>query len=874
MKYWFYSEGNILGPYAPGELLTLPAFAQDSLVCLETSTGDKPDDWKPASQAEEIEEALSVGAGKSISSGYGGIGDLYALETGFSQVSTPVYESAFEQGYACENLLGTIDDILKTGDGGSAGEPEISAYSASGGLSATEWKSSFDYDQMDKFDVPLSKIQEDLELARWEKDLLQEKVRLKDLEDRKQRDRIEELEVRLKTVLDQGGAMEKEFEQLRQSSGGSVPEAAGPQNGRLEDLTEQAETVRKTEEINKDNSAELSCASSAGPKNTINEKDIRVLKNLRVSDEVKLERLGDSDDAAQAGNSITSRRLKSLGGSAKSQEGPGLLAEDEATSSQTGGGAPSIEPPPLATPEPKPETLSALNGGALSVDLPQGDAAQRPPLLPATTGNLESLPKSDGVIQDFTAETPKSEEPFKKTQINSGLPGHGGFPDHAGSVSQSFGGAVPEAFGPQNGQSFGGGETAFAVSPQSRTTPGRMTAPEATGTPESEARDRSEPQPVGKGVPEASAAEAIQDQAQKAPDSTPVKQQPVSVPDKMARITISGNGLKTEVESQVKPARKGGRLAFIAIIIIFGAIAAGGLGFFFLGDGLSFSEFSMLDFNSLKRAQKSIMPSQLEPQVSDKNAGQSTEVAVAGASDADSASVPQQVSVSGQQNGLPAAENAVKSVPENQSGGAQSPATAAEQSPEKTSAPLAVNEGVKTAIETVKNYKLSGGRGAIGGWFANSFLSGSSGAASEEWSATPLHGDILVVQYRLIRQKQDPLIYQFEVDGAKNDIIRGINNNAIELLDFSSGKTEQSAVYAPKPEGRVRKISAKKLSAKAKLVRKPGKSKGVPLLPLPDAPAAGLNNEDEDSAGFEDAQSDNGEKVEYIKAQESDEELF
>ena len=855
MKYWFYSEGNILGPHAPGELLTLPAFAQDSLVCLETSAGDNPGDWKPASQVAEIEEALSVGTGKLISSDYGGVGDLYALETGFSQALTPAYESASEQGYSYENLLNTIDGILKTGDGGSAGAPER--------------KSSFNYDLMDKFDIRLAKIQEELEAARWEKNLLLEKIRMKDLEDGKQRDRIVELEGRLKAALGQGGALEKEFERLRQSSGGAVPEAFGPQNGHPEDLTEKAES-----------------ASSAGPKNTIEEKNSKILKNLRASGEVKLEKIGDSDDAAQAGNGITSGRLKSLGGSAKSLAGFGdisgetlsgsdSLAEDEGTPNQAGGGPIRLEPPPLATPEPKPETLaySALGG-------------------PSATENLEPLPQqAGGLVYDFTVVTSKSAEPFKKVQFN------------IEAQSQSSGGAVPKATGPQNGQSSGGGETATAVSPQllgkgvpkasaadsargrgnhsvespvanpqegvpprqasvtgpqngqaaQRQSPletlaySALGGPSATEVPAFQSQSESPPYTAS---PDRSALQsawqaqaALQSQAQRTPDSAPLKQPPpASAPDKTERIVLSGNVLKAEVKSQVKPARKGGRLAFIAVIMIFSAIAAGGLGFFFLGDGLSFSEFSMLDFNSSKRAKKSVMPSQLEPQIKDKNAGQ------------------------------PSAENAAKSVPEAVPGEFRSPATATEQAPEKTAAPLAANEGVKTAIETVKNYKLSGSRGAIGGWFANSFLSGSSGAASEEWSATPLHGDILVVQYRLIRQKQDPLIYQFEVDGAKNDIIRGINNNAIELLDFSSGKTAPNAAPAPKPEGPAKKISAKKLSAKAKPVRKPGKPRGVPILPLPDAPWVGPKNED--FTGFEDAQPENGEKVKYIRAQESDEELF
>jgi len=118
-----------------------------------------------------------------------------------------------------------------------------------------------------------------------------------------------------------------------------------------------------------------------------------------------------------------------------------------------------------------------------------------------------------------------------------------------------------------------------------------------------------------------------------------------------------------------------------------------------------------------------------------------------------------------------------------------------------------------------------------------------------------------VVQYRLLRPKQDPLIYQFEVDAAKQDIVRGINNNAIELLD--SGAQEKTASAEP---------VKKKAPAKAK-ARKPSKPREVPILPLPDAPEPGASGEEEPT-GFENAQAEGSEEVKYLKAQESDEELF
>jgi hypothetical protein len=124
----------------------------------------------------------------------------------------------------------------------------------------------------------------------------------------------------------------------------------------------------------------------------------------------------------------------------------------------------------------------------------------------------------------------------------------------------------------------------------------------------------------------------------------------------------------------------------------------------------------------------------------------------------------------------------------------------------------------------------------------------------------------------LIRQKQDPLIYQFEVDVLKNAIIRGLNNSAIELLDFSAEKAAQGAAQVSKPAFIAKKASAPKLSAKARPARRAAGPREVPILPLPDAPEAGAK--EADPTGFEDAQAEGGEKVKYIRAQESDEELF
>ena len=116
-----------------------------------------------------------------------------------------------------------------------------------------------------------------------------------------------------------------------------------------------------------------------------------------------------------------------------------------------------------------------------------------------------------------------------------------------------------------------------------------------------------------------------------------------------------------------------------------------------------------------------------------------------------------------------------------------------------------------------------------------------------------------MVQYSLLRPKQEPMIYQFEVDAAKGNIVRGINNNAIELLDASREKTVSAAPV---------KKALKQKPARAK---RPVRAREVSILPLPDEPSS-AGTPEQDPTGFE--QPDSSDKVKYLKAQESDEELF
>ena len=733
MKYWLYSEGNILGPYDPAEMLALPAFAEESLICPENATGDNPGDWRPASQVGELASALSVGVGRTISAG--AVAGAYDYETGFNSSVRYFEDKEPSPGSSYGELLDTIDNIL----GAYKNIP-------SEGKAAPET----DYDLAEKFDIRLSHIQEELEAARWEKNLLLEKIRSKEMEEKKNRARIEELEARLKDERGKNHDGAKELEQVRH----------------LADLKEKAETVRQIEEIKREElelgrdiapdkrsgpAAEpLSGlhASSVGPDSGTftsggvfgSDIEVKSFKSISRGSEIKLETSlgkGLKEEADDMG--LTSRRFKSLGQTQPSAYDYGSHSEK----TQPG--------PEAATP--------ASSGPEAFKPLPQ---------------------QAGGVVYDFTVVTSK---PSETQQFN---------------IETRQEAAADSA--PVKPPTFDFGITA-------KPAPAQNQPPQMRGgqfQPNSSA-PASAPAPVPAQLEQVPAA---------VPAAAPAAA--AAVPDKTARVAVPASKAKPDAKATVPGTKKGGRMAFIAILVAFGAIAAGGLGYFFMGEGGSFSTFSMINQGGRKKS--AVMESQLEAKAEPVTAPKKNDAAP---------------------------EPATRPVP-----------------PQQQSAPAEkpVSENIRKALDIVKGYKLSGGRGNVATWFANSFLSGASGGANEEWTATPLHGDIFVVQYRLLRPRQDPLIYQFEVDAAKRDIVRGINNNAIELLDFSAKEKSAGAAAAVKSAAKPR-------------VRKTSKPGGIPILPLPDAPPSRAQRE-QDPTGFESSQAEGSDQVKYLKAQESDEELF
>ncbi|OGR63298.1 MAG: hypothetical protein A2X31_11425 [Elusimicrobia bacterium GWB2_63_22] len=780
-------------------MLALPAFAEESLVCPETCTGDSAGDWRPASQLPEIASAMSVGVGRTVATGV--MSGSYESETGFSSTVRYFEDRDPSAGSSYGELLDSIDNILGAyKDGGQApAQPQET-----------------DYDLAEKFDIRLSRIQEELEAARWEKNLLLEKIRMKESEERKNRERIQELEARLKGELGKADVSAKELEQVRH----------------LADLKAKAETLKQIEEIRKEElslkedikadaaapvkaipapqplsaaeplaakaQAEPAPAPAVAPEQAAaemiaqaEEPEIKSFKSMKRSSEMKLEsslhrEMKEPEDDA----GLTSRKFKSLG--------------------------------PTQAP-------AYVYGSHYDKPLPGPEAAPPGAFKPEA---LEPLPQqAGGVIYDFTVVTSKPdvqqfqietryEAPAQAQQAPAAQPQpvkpptyDFGVPAQAAPAPQPQPAPAPAQV-PAQAPAFGATvQHGFQFQPQAATPAQKV---DATATPAAAA-------PL-----QAPEAQTFQPSAQPAPAADKKgPEAPAESPDKTLRIPVAAVKAAAPAKAPEKKPRRGGKMAFLTILVVFGSMAAGGLGYFFLGEGVSLSELTMLNLGGKKKAQE--LASQLE----DK--GEASQPVLK----AEPAGVDEDAL-------QPAATQ-----PAAQPAGQETPPAA----PEKPA-----NENIRKSLEIVKDYKLSGGRGTIKSWFANAFLSGAAGGTNEEWTATPLHGDILVVQYRLLRPKQEPMVYQFEVDAAKQDIVRGINNNAIELLDFSGGEKSVSAAPVRKP-------------ARAKAKKPARKSGEIAQLPLPDAPAAGPAAE-EAPTGFEDGQAEGSEEVKYLKAQESDEELF
>jgi hypothetical protein len=728
MKYWFYADGNILGPYAPAELLSMPAFGQGSLVCPETSGGDNPGDWRPAEDVCEIAEALSVGVGSVLPGQYGSAAGSYEP----SGPASAYYEAQNGPADGYGNLLDTIDNIL-------------GAYKESGGPS--EVKLPPDFDLMNNFDIRLSKIQEELEAARWEKNLLLEKMRSRDSEERKNKELIADLEDKLREALKNAARQEQ-----KSLTAGAVQHLPA-----VTEADRPAAGVRPVPEA--EPPADKSPA--AGPSIP---KKLRSIRDARLDEGQPGGFSGGSEAEA-----LTVKPLLSAGRSPASG-GDRFSATVEA----------AVQPQ-----QPGPEAAGPGAGQAMPFVPGKVNSGADAVIGTYTPQGAKGAGQTPGADYDFSAiARPSQEAAGAQLKI---LPVQAPPPAAKPSAQE-----IPSASPPQP-------QEPASSYPMFPAQPGQAAQTQVTTAWFNRQADAAHSQGAAETIPAPNLSG----------DAASPKDTVVAIGKQTERIPLAFQNQKEDLQkSPVKPVKGRRKMGFILTLLGFACVAVLGLVLFFFSGG-SFSEFSMQSLGGGKTQDAS---------GSDKPGSQ------------------------------PADGEAALSVPEGQqtqAGSAVKPAFEA-----------ASNENTSKAIETVKAYKLSGGRGTVEVWFANSFLSGSASGSNEEWSATILHGDIFLVQYRLLRPKQEPLSYEFEVDVTKGVIVRGINNNAMELLESSAA-----------PAAKLKPAKARKSNA-----RRPKKSGEIALLPLPEPTARA--EQGDTPTGFETADLEGNEKVKYIVAQESDEELF
>ncbi|ACC97648.1 hypothetical protein Emin_0082 [Elusimicrobium minutum Pei191] len=101
--------------------------------------------------------------------------------------------------------------------------------------------------------------------------------------------------------------------------------------------------------------------------------------------------------------------------------------------------------------------------------------------------------------------------------------------------------------------------------------------------------------------------------------------------------------------------------------------------------------------------------------------------------------------------------------------------------PAKAAVDLTVQE---RAVDIAKNHMLKKKGMSIDGFLNSYFEEYVKQGYTASWSAEPLHKDIYIVKYRLVKPRKEPVIYIFEVDTKKNIVSGALNNWSLDLLDM------------------------------------------------------------------------------------------
>lgn len=791
MRYWLYSEGNIIGPYSVEELAALPSFSPTSLVCPESSTGTNPQDWRNAYEIKEIADLVKVGILTEKYTEYEE-NDLNTNDLTFDSITERDTDASYS------NLLNTIDNILNNYKSEKDKEKKI------------EIKEEFDI--IDKFDIRLAKIQEELEAARWEKNVLLERLRLKEEEEKKDKQRIEELERKLSELLkkleneekvvyiekreqeDENKKLQEKIEKIKE-----INETISEKLEKVEETSLNKKQVEEKRLSEKDEKSEESKEIVKTEKSEENEKfelpkekkNLKKLSSLKISSDIFPERIIDNQPQKEKEDfTLNVGKLKSFG-----YERPERIFKEEVTKKEEK----KEELKPLQ------EQTSKINYDFTIVPSRfEVENVEKIKIEPEVETNIERKieskiePKVEFKVERFDKPLDlKTEEEKKDVKKDPSLS-----PEIGGRFISPLQQKIenPENLSKENLAAFQPPQ--FKANQNLEVSQKTVVFTEKT---EVSTQQRTEVLPQQKTEVFHPKESEINLEKVENKDSEKIKEQdktqdktiriPVP-PSKQEEVVKANEGLKKNVKVK-------SRIKFLSIIFIFVILVVGGIFYFFSGKKTN----SNIAMNTKSETITSTVTEQGQNTINDK---------------------------------VPVVEN-------NQ------------QQQNSNLASLKSSENVKKSIEIVKNYNLSDGRGTISNWFMNNFA--SSKQVNDEWSSTLLQNNIYVVQYRVIRPRQEPLVYQFEVDVEKGTITRGINNNAIELLESVKKEIPKKDLQIKLPP----KSKTKKLASKISK-----KQKELPLLPLPEKEE---NNNLTEPTGFENSESISTGKVK-IKAPETDEELF
>jgi hypothetical protein len=85
-------------------------------------------------------------------------------------------------------------------------------------------------------------------------------------------------------------------------------------------------------------------------------------------------------------------------------------------------------------------------------------------------------------------------------------------------------------------------------------------------------------------------------------------------------------------------------------------------------------------------------------------------------------------------------------------------------------------------VEIVQNYVLDPKRGTVKDFLSKHHEDQLSSGYAGVWSAELLHRNTYVVKYRLSKTRQEPIVYIFQVDTAKNKLTGALNNITLDLV--------------------------------------------------------------------------------------------